>query len=361
MSFIYIVSNNGKLHKNGETLQLEAHDGTLTTIFPYKTEQLIILGNVEITGSALNVLMRKGIDTVFLGKNGRFNGKLVFQQKKNVFLRQKQFERLKDEAFIREFVRSVIIGKLKNQLTFMQRISRRRDIEKSYHKTMGQMKELLAKAENEQDPVVLRGLEGMGARYFFSVFRQNIIQDWAVFKAISRRPPEDNVNALLGFLYTLLFYRVDSAVETADLDTYVGYLHKLDYGRKSLSLDLMEEYRTPIADTLTCALFNLGVLAEEDFEEIEFSSDSDDYPLQGDSSDIDEKENAIVIQKKGVLLTKKGIKKVIAQFEKKLDTAIFYPLLDRQIPYRQVFIEQVRHFKRVLNGEEREYHPLMIK
>jgi CRISPR-associated protein Cas1 len=361
MSFIYIVSDNGKLHKSGETLQLAAYDGTITTIFPYKTEQLILLGNVEITGSALRVLMRNGIDTVFLGKNGRFNGKLVFQQKKNVFLRQKQFYRLSDNDFIIGFVRSLVLGKLKNQLTFMQRITRRRNAGVTLERSINKMKETIKKAEHTDDAEVLRGLEGIGARYFFYVFRHNIIQDWAVFNGRSKQPPEDNVNAVLSFLYTILFYRIDAAVEAEDIDTYVGYFHTLDYGRKSLSLDLMEEYRTPIADTLTCALFNLGTLEKTDFEEVEFSSDSDNYPLQTDSEESEKSDPVIIESKKGVLLTKGGIKKVIAQFEKKLDNQLYYPPLGKQISYRRLIIEQVKHFKRVLNGEENEYSPLIIK
>jgi len=165
----------------------------------------------------------------------------------------------------------------------------------------------------------------------------------------------------LSFLYTILFYRVDAAVEAEDLDTYVGYFHTLDYGRKSLSLDLMEEYRTPIADTLTCALFNLGILEEKDFEEVEFSSNSDDYPLQANSGEQEESNNFIIERKKGVLLTKKGIKKVISQFEKKLDTMLYYPLLGKQISYRKLIFNQVKHFKRILNDEEQEYRPLIIK
>ncbi|MFW5804634.1 MAG: CRISPR-associated endonuclease Cas1, partial [bacterium] len=127
MPTIYIVSDYGKMYKKGQTINLKGKDDTISIIFPYKTDQLIILGNVEITSGALGLLMKHNIDTIFLSKNGRFNGKLVFQGGKNVFLRQKQFQLLNNKEFKLKFASAVVSGKLKNQLTFMQRIKRRRE------------------------------------------------------------------------------------------------------------------------------------------------------------------------------------------------------------------------------------------
>ncbi len=361
MSTIYIVSDNGILQKKGETLQLAHHDGTITTIFPYKTEQLVILGSVEITGRAFRLLMHHNIDTIFLGTNGKYNGKLAFQDSKNVFLRQKQFKLLDDTDFRLRFAKETVDGKLKNQLSFMQRINRRRETENQVQQTIENMKRNIQKAQEAQDLSTLRGYEGMGARYFFSVFRENIKQDWAVFKGRSMHPPEDNVNAVLSFLYTLLLYCVDAAIEEEGLDAYVGYFHELDYGKRTLSFDLVEEFRTPLADTLCYALFNLGILAKEDFHEVVFSSESDDYPLAQEEADDSTSNNTLYQAKKGILLTKEGLRKVISQFEKKIDTQIFYLPQARQMSYKMVIREQIKHFRRVVNGEERDYKPLVIK
>mgnify|MGYP005840257947 CR=1 FL=1 len=361
MSTIYIISDFGKLQKKGETLQFDSHDGTTSIIFPFKTEQIIIQGNIEITSAALKLLMRHNIDTIFLGKNGKFNGKLVFQESKNVFLRQKQFKLLDDESFRVKISKSIVSGKLKNQLTFMQRISRRRDNIAEIENTIEKMKSNLKKLDDAHNMEVIRGIEGLGARYFFAVFKHNILQDWAVFNGRSMHPPEDNVNAVLSFLYTLLFFRVDAAIEAEGLDTYVGFYHSLDYGKRALTFDLMEEYRTPIADTLCCSLFNLAILEPEDFEEVIFTKEDNEYPLQ-EEKDIEESSNSIAIQeKKGTLLTKKGLKKVISNFEKKLETPIYYQPLMRQISYKRLINEQAKHFKRVLNGEEADYKPLLVK
>jgi len=359
MSSIYILTDHGKLNKKGEALQLWAKDGTLTSIFPYKTDRLVIAGNIEITGGALKLLMRHQVNTIFLGTNGKFNGKLDFQEGKNVFIRKRQYETLDTIDLSLSIAKEIACGKLKNQLSFAQRIKRRRETENTVSSTIERMKNNIEKAEKAPNIDTLRGYEGMGARYYYSIFRQNIIQDWAVFKGRSMHPPADNVNAVLSFLYTLLLYRVDAAIEAEALDPFVGYLHTLDYGKRALTFDLMEEYRTPVADTLCCALFNLGILEKSDFREVVFSSGDYDYPLESE----EENEKATVVQqeKKGVLLTKDGLKKVIGQFEKKMDTLLFYPPLNKQISYNVIIYEQVRHFKRVLNQEETIYKPLVLK
>ncbi|RKX80198.1 MAG: CRISPR-associated endonuclease Cas1 [Spirochaetes bacterium] len=361
MSTIYIVSDYGKLIKKNKTLQLTSNDGTTTIIFPYKTDQLVVMGSIEITGPALKLLMRYNIDTVFLGKNGKYNGKIAFQESKNVFLRQKQFKMLEDRDFVLDFSKSVVRAKLKNQLTFMQRIHRRRENAKQLHKTILNMKLNLERVEEAGSAEQLRGIEGLGARYFFSLFRENIIQDWAVFKGRSMHPPEDNVNAVLSFLYTLLFFRVDGAIESEGLDSFVGYFHSLDYGKRTLSFDLMEEFRTPLADTLCCSLFNLAILEENDFEEVVFSVDDIDYPLEDDGEEEKGEGSVLYQEKKGVLLTKKGLRKALKQFEKKLEDQYYYQPLKRQISYKKLIREQVKHFKRVLNGEEKMYKPMVIK
>ena len=129
MSTIYIISDYGRLVKKGQVLQLKKENDILKTIFPFKTEQLLVIGRIEITSPALNLLMRHNIDTVFLGSNGRFNGKIAFQTGKNVFLRQKQFQVLDDEKFRLNFSKWIVKGKLKNQLSFMQRMIRRHSSE----------------------------------------------------------------------------------------------------------------------------------------------------------------------------------------------------------------------------------------
>ncbi len=364
MSTIYIVSDYGKLIKKGETLQLKRENDLLKTIFPFKTEHLIIMGNIEVTASALRMLMHHNIDTVFLSGSGKFNGKLAFQTGKNVFLRQKQFKLLENNEFKLNFAKTIAAAKMKNQLSFMQRIGRKRDTEGRIDIATEKLKGTIRTLETAENLDSARGYEGLGARHYFSIFRYSIIQDWAVFNGRSMHPPEDNVNAVLSFLYTMIFFRVDAALETEGLDSYAGLFHTLDYGKRTLSFDLMEEYRVVLGDMLAVSLFNLNILKPEDFEEVVFSEKSDDFPLQIQETSEGESELAepvVYQEKRGVLLTKEGLRKVITQFEKKLDTPYFYAPLAKQITYKQLIHEQISHFKRVIMGEEREYKPLVIK
>ncbi|HDT11494.1 MAG TPA: CRISPR-associated endonuclease Cas1 [bacterium] len=360
MSTIYIISDYGRLVKSGGVLQLRKENDILKTIFPFKTEQLIVIGQIEITAAAMRFLMRHRIDTIFLGSNGRFNGRIDFQTGKNVFLRVKQYELLKDEEFKLKFSKSVVIGKLKNQLVFMQRIKRTRFLENEMKRKIEEMKINIKKAEDAENIDSLRGYEGNGARLFFSVFRHSIIQDWAVFNGRSMHPPKDNVNAVLSFLYTMIMFRVDAALSTQQIDSYAEYFHTLDYGKKSLVYDLMEEYRTPVCETLAVSLFNLGILDENDFREEIFDETSNSNPLY-EERNADETQTGLFHSVKGVLLTKEGLRKVITHLEKRLDDQIFYESTMERITYRKLIDEQVRHFRRVMTGEEAVYKPLAIK
>lgn len=361
MSSVYIISDHGKLGKKNDALCFTGPDGTERRLFIHRADRIVIAGTVEITGAAMRMLMHHAVDTIFLSSNGRFNGKLQFEEGKNVLLRKRQYDSLNEPAFVLEAARSLATGKVKNQIAFMQRISRKG--------TEAAMKQAIMRAKSNEvvlqsatDVNEIRGYEGFGARLFFSVFRQNIDPDWAHFNGRSMHPPKDNVNAVMSFLYTLLLYRIDAFVEMEGLDPYVGYLHSLEYAKRSLSFDLMEEFRTIICDTLTCALFNLGILTAKDFEMVDFSVENDDAPMPepdpetGPDDAQDGNEKAF-----GVLLTKEGARKVAKQFEDKLDTLVMYQPENARISYEQVMAAQVSQFKRFLLGQETAYKPFVVR
>lgn len=359
MSVIYLVSDGCKLVKKGDVLQLKQGDDVLSTIFLHRTEQIVIIGRTEISTGAMNALMHRRIETVFLGKNGRFNGRIDFQTGKNILLRKKQYQLLDDETFRLRFAKFIVLGKLKNQLAFAQRLGRKNWTPAELGESVRSIKEMISRAETSNKLESLRGIEGMGAKYFFSAYRHAFQASWASFPGRSMNPPQTNVNALLSFLYTLILFRVDGAIETEGLDPYAGYFHRCDYGKRSLAFDLMEEYRTPLADTLCAALFNLGVVSEGDFRVVKFSDVDDEFPLApGDELGS---ERALPVEKTGILLTPEGIRKVLPQFERKLDDEIYHPVSLQRISYRDLFRKQAKLFRRFLVGEAAEYVPLMIK
>ncbi len=358
MATIYLVANKGRLGKKGQTLALQLDEKTTKIIFPYRTDQLVLIGNIDISTPALKMLMHHRINTVFLNKNGKFNGTLTFNKGKNVFLRQKQFKLVDDSGFTLEMARSIALGKIHNQFVFMQRIRRERKVAEVTEK-LQKVKTILEKLQDAQSVDTIRGLEGAAARAYFSALKHAFVPDWAHFPGRSMNPPKSNVNAVLSFLYTLILNRVEAALQTEGLDPYVGFLHTMEYGKTSLAFDMMEEFRVPLSDTITVSLFNLGILNEDDFRQVNFSADDDEFPLD---AELPEDESEEMIRKTtGILLTQEGLKKVIPYFEKKLESKVIYASNEKRLNYKQIIFAQIRHLKRVINGEERTYKPFLMR
>lgn len=354
MPAIYILSDFGKLQKENETLVFLQPDGTKTILFPYKTEQLILMGAISITGEAFRLITRFKIPVTFISSNGKFNARLAYEDSKNVLLRQKQYRMLDDSKQSLEMARSIVAGKIRNQLSFVQRIKRKDGIgHTDIEDAADAMKQSLQSAEEADTVDKLRGIEGNAARTYFKVFRYNIKPEWAEFTGRSRQPPQSNVNAVLGFLYTILMYHIDAALGSQGLDTMAGNLHAVNYGKSALVFDLMEEFRAPVADSLCCALFNLEILQPEDFEKKTFSETDNDYPVDETAGEGDEKS--------GILLTPAGLKKVIKAFEEKTETEVLYAPTGEKLSYRKIFVEQAKQYRRVVSGEEKAYRSFYFK
>lgn len=359
MAAIYIASKAGQLAKSGETLVFTQPDGTKTTLFPFKLEMLLIMGKVSLTGDAIRLLTRNKIPTVFLSSNGQFNARLVYGDSKNVFLRQKQYAILSNAKQSLSIARSIVEGKLHNEAAFMQRIKRKtRKDDALIAANVEKIKYCINKTANAASVEALRGFEGEAAKLYFDVFAFNITCPWAVFNGRSRNPPKSNVNAVMSFLYTLLMYRVEAAVESQGLDSMAGNLHACDYGRDSLVFDLMEEFRTPVCDTVCCALFNLGVLHKDDFRAVAFDEDGIAEEAE-DNSGISPKKESADTGNMGILLTKAGLQKVIKAFEEKMTSEVQYD--GERLPLQKIIIRQAHSYKRVIMGEEREYKGFSFK
>ncbi len=359
MSTYYLLIDGAKLVKQGDVLKLKKDGDVYNTVFPHKAEQIFILGNVEITTPAFKFLMKHRIDTVFLSKNGKFYGKLSFTPSKNVFLRIKQYKLLEDEEFGLNFAKTIVRSKIKNQIVFLQRVARRNNKSVKLIKTINRIQNLLPELEKATTIESVRGYEGMASKLYFGVFGYSLVPEFAKFEGRSKNPPLDNVNAVLSFLYTLIYFRVDGLLESEGIDSYAGFLHSLDYGRKSLSFDLMEEYRTPIAETLAVSLFNLGILNEGDFREVDYQGGEDEFIYDELTEQVPEVD--ILEKPKAVLLTRNGLKKVINHFERKLQTKIYYPISERRETFKKLMHLQISRFKQIVNGETATYHPLQIR
>ncbi len=238
-------------------------EDTYHTLFVEKLEQIVIFGNIDVTPAARAVLLRHNVDTVFCSKNGRYQGRFATPEPKNVLLRKRQFGLLDDPAFGLNLCRQIVSGKMQNMITLLMRIRRTRERPepKVAAREIRGLLNLVGAAESLDS---LRGYEGRAAAHYFGALRWGFIQDHGFTRRV-RRPPTDPVNAVLSLLYTFLFNRMYTAIRRVNLDPHPAFLHVPDYGRHSLVMDLMEEFRTIIADTLCLSLFNLKILQKEDF------------------------------------------------------------------------------------------------
>lgn len=383
---VYINTQGAKIVREGRHLLVKKDNDICHTLFTYKLNQIVIFGNVEITHQAMIQIMRYEIDTVLLTKNGRYLGRIASPESRNVFLHKRQYALLDDPVFSVKMARALVSGKMGNMATLLMRIKRSRNMEIAGRKAREilELMPLLSKASSVDS---LRGYEGRASALYFEAFSSGFIERQNFTKRV-RRPPTDPVNSILSLLYTFLMNRVYAAVRIAGLDPYPGFLHSIDYGRYSLVLDLMEEFRSIIADTLALSLFNLKILQQHDFyeekpeEENELGEGTTQQPMADVSKDpigwisgsvtdsvtfdipeqrIDNNAEPQVRGKYPVKLYQEAFKRVIEAFEKKLATEFYYPPAERQLTYADAIIYQAGHYRKVIQGETEFYQPVLLK
>ncbi|HPI52632.1 MAG TPA: CRISPR-associated endonuclease Cas1 [Smithellaceae bacterium] len=383
---VYVNTQGARLVKEGRHLLVKKGEDTYHTLFTYKLKQIVLFGNIEISHRAMAQIMRYEIDTVFLTQNGRYLGRIASPESRNVFLHKRQYALLDDPAFGLRMARSIVAGKMANMATLLMRIRRSREIENAGRKAreIQQLTPLLEKAESVDS---VRGYEGRASALYFDAFASGFIDNQGFTRRV-RRPPTDPVNSVLSLLYTFLMNRVYAAVRVAGLDPYPGFLHAIDYGRYSLVLDLMEEFRTIIADTLTLSLFNLKILQKDDFYEEQPKEDVQAVDVQGarimpdvsadpigrisfnaeDSASFDipeqRMEDSVEARRAGkypVRLQPDAFKRVIEAFERKLTTEFYYPLAEKTLTYADALIYQAGHYRKVIEGEAILYQPVLLK
>ena len=384
---VYVTTQGTKIIKEGRHLLVKKDGATYRTLFTYKLQQLILYGRVELTASARSFLLNEQIDTVFLRLDGRYLGRFAGGESRNVFLRKKQFDLIDDDTFNLRVSRQILSGKLLNMITVLQRIGRTRK-NRQVDPCIRQIRSCLHKMPAAKNINSLMGYEGAASAAYFSGFKLGLDHDFGFNRRI-RRPPTDPVNSVLSLLYTMLINRVYAAIRIVGLDPYPGVLHRMDYGRQGLPLDLVEEFRTVLADTLTLSLFNLRSLQKDDFqrEESEPVSDESNSEANGidpleqvvndplgrmnncDAEDLFDIPSQQIIDDNGgngvakirIRLTPEAFRTVLNAFEKKLATEFFHPLAEKRMNYADALVYQVRQYRRVIEGELNDYQPFLLK
>lgn len=235
---------------------------------------IVCFGQVSCSPFLMGMCAERGVGISFLTEHGRFLAKVQGPVSGNVLLRRKQYRISDDESGAASIARAVVLAKVANCRTVLLRAARERD-ETEPAAALGRaalrLRRILEEVSKQNSVDQIRGYEGDAARTYFEVFDHLILtgKDHFYFRARSRRPPLDNMNALLSFLYTLLTHDTASALETVGLDPAVGYLHRERPGRPSLALDLVEELRPVLADRLALTLVNRQQISENGFRRLE--------------------------------------------------------------------------------------------
>lgn len=275
----------------------------------------------------------------FLTMNGRFIARVIGQSKGNVLLRKRQYRLSEDEQESAQIARNFIVGKIYNHKWMLERMTRdyplRIDVEQ-FKNASAQLSEMMIEVRACRDLERLRGLEGQAAITYNRLFDHMILQQKEdfYFHTRNRRPPLDNVNAMLSFAYTLLSKDVAAALEAVGLDAYVGFLHRDRPGRESLALDVMEELRGVFADKFVLYVINKKMLNRDDFMK---------------------KENGAIIMKD------EGRKKFISAWQDRKQEKLTHPYLGEKISWGLVPHVQALLLARYLRNDLDEYPPFLWK
>lgn len=270
LNVLYVTTENAYAVLDGENILLKTEDKLLGRFPLHILEGIYLFSYAGASPSLIAKCAEKNIDLVFCSPGGRFLSRPVGRTKGNVLLRREQYRIAdSDERSVR-ISRNMVFGKITNGRHVLDRMRRDhgdRINEGLFQNATVKLGDLALKARLAEADDVLRGIEGDAARIYFNLFDDMILRDHSsfFFHTRNRRPPLDNVNALLSYVYMMLSSMCASALETVGLDPYVGVMHTDRAGRESLALDIMEELRPCLADRFVLRLINNGIVKNDDF------------------------------------------------------------------------------------------------
>lgn len=260
LNTLFVTTQGAYLARKGETVLVNVERETKLRVPIHNLGSIVCFGNVAASPFLMGLCGERNVTLSFLTENGRFLARVKGPVSGNVLLRREQYRRADDLDASAVIAKAVVTAKIANCRVVLQRAQRDRPElqQTALPNAANDLQQSLQDLQTQENLDSIRGVEGNAANTYFSVFDHliNANKEAFFFKQRSRRPPLDNVNTLLSFLYTLLVHDVASALEGVGLDPAVGYLHRDRPGRPSLALDLMEELRPYLADRLALSLIN---------------------------------------------------------------------------------------------------------
>jgi CRISPR-associated protein Cas1 len=329
---VYVREQGAVVRKRGGQLQITKGRQKLQELPLMNIEQIILMGNVQLTTQAAKYMLRQDIDVVFLSTNRVYIGRLDKTESRFANLRRQQYRLVDDPQRSLELARQMIVGKINNQRVVLQR---RADEDARAAAALKGMLQMLRQVETAASLDSLRGFEGKAAAFYFEGVRTFFPANWG-FKKREYYPPPDPANSLLSFAYTLLLKDVKARLHMVGLDPAFGFFHTLEDRRPSLALDVMEEFRPSIADVVVLTLVLNGDITLADFER------TDDAALP-------------------VRLSEKGVDTLVAGYEERLSEKIFHPMAQGSTPYRNVIEYQARQMRWIVEGRAQDYETVQLQ
>jgi CRISPR-associated protein Cas1 len=333
MATYYVREQGAVVRKQDERL-LVTKDHTVVAEIPmHQLDQLVVMGNIQLTTPAIAVLLQSSTDVVFMSLHGTVRGRLIANESKFAELRFRQLQTMSDEKASLALAKSIVDGKLTNQRALLRTAADESRLPRGeIEKAARGIAEMIEGAKAAANADSLRGYEGKAGAWYWSAFQQLLKRDLG-FTGRNYFPPKDPVNALLSFGYALLQRDATAAVQLVGLDPYLGFFHAIHYGRPSLALDLMEEFRPLIVDPLVVDLINRDEIGPGDFRR----GGQDEKP---------------------VLLKDDAVKKVIQRYEERATSKVRYSPTGEETTFRRCVELQARQIGRVIKGEAGEYRPM---
>lgn len=267
MSVIYIKEQGAYLQLRGGRLVVTKGTQQLLEYPLLNLDNVVCFGKIQITTQLLHRLLEDGIDVSYFSYNGRYLGHTCSETSKNIFLRFSQYEYYQNLEKRLAFARVIVENKIYNQIAVIKKYRFDKDAYDPKH-DLAQMMKLAQSLSQKQTDNEIMGIEGLSSNIYFGCFK-HMLKCEIIFENRNRRPPKDPVNAILSLAYTFLTKDMCTLLDSESFETYLGFLHGIRYGRKSLALDMIEEWRQPIVDRLVIRLFNLKILSQSDFVDVE--------------------------------------------------------------------------------------------
>jgi len=271
LNTLFVTTQGAYLSKEGETVRVSVEKETRLQLPIHTLGGIVCFGQVSMSPYLMGFCAEKNGSISFLTEYGKFLASVQGKVSGNVLLRREQYRKADDLNFCAGVTKSILTWKIANSRTVINRALRDHP-EKIDNKSMEQVSNRLyfslEQLQKDLPLDTLRGIEGDSAHLYFSVFDNLIVsqKDDFKFDQRNRRPPLDNVNCLLSFLYTMVMHDVRSALECIGLDSCVGFLHRDRHGRSGLALDIMEEFRSFLADRLVLSLINRDQVNNKGFK-----------------------------------------------------------------------------------------------